>query len=180
MNSRSDLEEERRLFYVAITRAQKSLTMSYASSRYRWGSLVSCEPSRFIEEVDPATVLAVNPKPAKTIVPEQEFSDNWSSFGRQVNTTQRRPVTAKEKTPATAAVPQGFRKLSATQVAKGDFKADDSSLISVGMNVEHEKFGQGKVIDMEGRFPDNKALILFDGYGQKQLLLKFARLKIIN
>jgi DNA helicase II / ATP-dependent DNA helicase PcrA len=180
LNSRSDLEEERRLFYVAITRAQKSLTISYASSRYRWGSLVSCEPSRFIEEVDPATILAVNPKPVKVSAPDQDFSDGWSGFGRQVNTTPKRPLITKEKPPLTASVPQGFRKVSTAQVTKGEFKADDSSLISVGMNVEHEKFGQGKVISLEGRFPDSKASILFDGYGQKQLLLKFARLKIIN
>ncbi|MEP7264410.1 MAG: UvrD-helicase domain-containing protein [Bacteroidota bacterium] len=175
LNSRSDLEEERRLFYVAITRAEKSLTMSYAASRYRWGNLVTCEPSRFLEEVDPATVEAILPK-----VKDKELVENWNNYGNQNYQSNRTSKPApKEKLPV-AAVPQGFRKTTVAQVTKSDFKADDSSLIEVGMNVEHEKFGSGKVISMEGKFPDSKALILFDGFGQKQLLLKFAKLKIVS
>lgn len=177
LNSRTDLEEERRLFYVAITRAEKSLTMSYSASRYRWGNLTSSEPSRFLEEIDPATVEAILPK-AK----DKEVVENWNSFGNQNYQSNRtsRPSTASPAQKTPVAVPQGFRKAAVAQVTKSDFKADDSSLIQVGMNVEHEKFGSGKVISMEGKFPDSKALILFDGFGQKQLLLKFAKLKITS
>jgi DNA helicase II / ATP-dependent DNA helicase PcrA len=176
LNSRTDLEEERRLFYVAITRAEKALTLSYSSSRYRWGNLINSEPSRFLEEVDPATLETVAPKLRQR---DPELVDDWDGFGRSSPGIQR--TSARPKPAAAQAVPpQGFRKASSAQVPKGDFKADDSSLITAGMIVQHEKFGNGKVISMEGRFPDSKALILFDGYGQKQLLLKFARLKIVE
>ncbi|HQK98843.1 MAG TPA: hypothetical protein PLH61_12560, partial [Bacteroidia bacterium] len=77
-----------------------------------------------------------------------------------------------------------FKKVGQAQpkpfTPAADFKADDPSLIVVGMQVEHQRFGNGKVISIEGRFPDNKAIILFDNDGQKQLLLKFAKLKIVN
>lgn len=176
LNSRTDLEEERRLFYVAITRAEKGLTLSYSASRYRWGNLVNNEPSRFLEEIDPATLEAVVLKGQK---PATDNEDTRSSYSRNTTFT-RKPVLPTSKPAAPASVPQGFRKVGSAQVTKTDFKADDASLIVAGMNVEHEKFGTGKVISMEGRFPDSKALILFDGFGQKQLLLKFARLRILN
>jgi DNA helicase-2/ATP-dependent DNA helicase PcrA len=174
LNSRSDLEEERRLFYVAITRAGKALTLSYASSRYRWGNLITSEPSRFLEEVDPATLEAVVPKGWNQDAGQDEVR---TGFGRTQTTKRPLPATPKATAPS---VPQGFRKVSGAQTVRTDFKADDASTIITGMNVEHEKFGVGKVISMEGKFPDSKALILFDGFGQKQLLLKFARLRILS
>lgn len=174
LNSRSDLEEERRLFYVAITRAEKSLTLSYSASRYRWGNLISSEPSRFLEEIDPATLEAIAPKSRNQEFESDEVRPSLARLSvakRQVQVTQK---------PSSTTVPQGFKKASSAQALKTDFKADDSALIETGMDVAHEKFGTGKVISIEGKFPDSKALILFEGFGQKQLLLKFARLRILK
>ena len=176
LNSRSELEEERRLFYVAITRAEKKVTLSYSSSRYKWGNLMSCEPSRFLEEIDPKCIENVVSKRVES--EDMKEIDGW---GRSRQTSFRNSGN-KGTVPKNISVPQGFRKTSVAQPrqSNSDFKADDSSLIDIGMEVEHEKFGMGKVISMEGQFPNNKALILFDGHGQKQLLLKFAKLRIIN
>ncbi len=175
LNSRSDLEEERRLFYVAITRAEKKLTLSYASSRYKWGNLLSCEPSRFLDEIDPKCIEVITPKHTANAGGDDT---DWSrsrrnSFVSGINNVANAPAKT---------APSGFRKTSVAQPKQSnpDFKADDASLINIGSQVEHEKFGFGKVISLEGRFPDNKALILFDGHGQKQLLLKFARLRIVD
>ena len=176
LNSRTDLEEERRLFYVAITRAERKLTLSYSSSRYKWGNLMSCEPSRFLDEVDPKCIEVVTPK--QTALAGNDDNSSWSrsrrsSFSPSLNKTTVAPAKS---------APSGFRKTTVAQPRQlnPDFKADDASLINIGNQVEHEKFGFGKVISMEGKFPDNKALILFDGHGQKQLLLKFARLRIVD
>ena len=178
LNSRVDLEEERRLFYVALTRAEKKISLSYSSSRYKWGNLLSCEPSRFLDEIDSKCieVSALKHVSAET----NEEKNNWSGNHKKPFNLATNKSTVSTSKPTTA--PAGFRKATTAQPKQSNslFVADDSSLINVGMAVEHQKFGQGKVISMEGRFPDSKALILFEGFGQKQLLLKFAKLKIIG
>lgn len=196
LNSRSDLEEERRLFYVAITRAEEKLTLSYAATRYRWGNLVMSEPSRFLEEIDPETMEA--PVQPKTPVFDDEPSSWGSTFGNsggygngkptfyKGNKPQGKPTPATPKPSSTPVKPPaGFKHVSRAQspsapAAQDDFIADDPSRITVGTMVEHQRFGKGNVISLEGRAPDLKAIILFDGQGQKQLLLKFAKLKIIG
>jgi DNA helicase-2/ATP-dependent DNA helicase PcrA len=192
LNSRSDLEEERRLFYVAITRAEEKLTLSYAATRYRWGNLVMSEPSRFLEEVDPETLEA--PAIPKAPVFDDEPGSGWSNFGRSQrgngsypqgknfrSGTRSQPPAPAGNTPKP---PPGFKPLSRTPLAAAGnnepFEAADPSKINIGMNVEHQRFGRGQVISMEGRPPELKAIILFDGHGQKQLLLKFAKLKIVE
>ena len=114
------------------------------------------------------------------VLETNEEKNNWSGHRRNSTNLAGNKSAAITSKPPTA--PVGFRKASSVQPKQSNslFVADDSSLINVGMIVEHEKFGQGKVISMEGRFPDSKALILFEGFGQKQLLLKFAKLKIIG
>jgi len=179
LHARADLEEERRLFYVAITRAEKKLTLAYASSRYRWGNLISSEPSRFINEIHPDYLEQVVATPAKHYTDETE---NWNNFGRP----QRPHYTNTTRAAAPSAPPPGFKKLQqirnapAPAPANPDFKAVDSSQIAVGMEVEHERFGTGKVMSLEGASPDCKATIFFPSSGNKQLLLKFAKLKIIG
>jgi DNA helicase-2/ATP-dependent DNA helicase PcrA len=196
VNSRTELEEERRLFYVAITRAEEKLTLSFAATRYRWGNLVSSEPSRFLQEVDPdcfETPLKSNDKHYEE---DDDVRGGWSNENgqpRKFNPSPRigagtKPGFIKTTKPAAAtstngaAVPLGFKKVNQArpQQETADFQADDSSLITMGMDVEHQRFGFGKVISIEGRSPENKALILFEGHGQKQLLLKFAKLRIVR
>jgi DNA helicase-2/ATP-dependent DNA helicase PcrA len=198
ISSRSELEEERRLFYVAITRAETKLTFSFAASRYRWGNLVMSEPSRFLEEVDADCLEIIAPKitPANTFN-DDDLRDSWSNHGTPTKySSSNKPIykpgnkpsypskTAKPTIQPQAPAPAGFKKVGqAAPKPMGvttDFQADDPAQILAGMSVEHQRFGIGNVISLEGRFPDSKATILFDDHGQKQLLLKFAKLKIVK
>lgn len=175
-NSRADLEEERRLFYVAMTRAEKKLTITYAVSRYRWGNLMGCEPSRFIEEIHPDYLDIITPKPAG----EKETS--WGEFFDDDETKNRFLQKRKAGFQKNNLVPLRTIQKARPAVKTGndDFIADDPSQIVVGMEVQHQKFGIGKVIHMEGSFPDNKATVFFPAEGNKQLLLKYAKLKIVK
>jgi DNA helicase-2/ATP-dependent DNA helicase PcrA len=190
LNSREELEEERRLFYVAITRAERFLTITYATSRYRWGKIDFSEPSRFLEEID-QNLLELPPEPQRGAF--MNFEDERLGFGgftsRQNSPSTFKPREKTEtgfatKTTSSSATP-GFQpkpKLTsaAQAISKPGFEVDDLSKLSEGMSVEHEKFGKGKVIHVDGRPGEKKATVLFEVAGQKQLLLKFARLKIIN
>jgi len=168
LNSRSDLEEERRLFYVALTRAEKKITLSFSLTRYRWGNLINCEPSRFIEEIEQKYLEAPS-------APQHD----------QERTTQRDPGFTKFKSkqpqannPAHPILKKNLVKVSTAR--NTNFDPESLKDLQVGMQVEHEKFGTGQVTNMEGIYPNNKATVVFDKAGQKQLLLKFARLKILN
>lgn len=169
LSSRADLEEERRLFYVAITRAEKKLTLCYATSRYRWGTLTSCEPSRFIEEIDPA-YLDIDFK-----VPQKSNSGNL--FNEERSAWQQKETYSK---PKPASLPKTRSILPKAHVPSEGFAPSDTSNLQVGMEVEHERFGFGKVLQLEGNKPDIKATIFFKELGQKQLLLKFAKLRIVT
>ncbi len=178
LHARADLEEERRLFYVAITRAEKKLTLTYAASRYRWGTPVSCDRSRFIAEIKPEYLDQVLSKPSRHF---EEETENWNYFGRpQRNTGQ------EERSKSKSSAPAGFKQLKQIKNApvatspNPDFKAVNPGDIVAGMEIEHERFGAGKVIRIEGNFPDSKATIVFNAAGQKQLLLKYAKLKILG
>ncbi len=166
VNSREDLEEERRLFYVAITRAEKMLTLSYANSRFRWGNLVNNEPSRFIEELDMKHIEETGVRKPNFDFVFNGGEERWTS----------------DATPKTGGIfskqPANLKKVASQEVK--NFTGDDTSDIQVGMDVEHQRFGIGKVLMLEGNGADRKALIFFQGIGQKQLLLKFAKLKILS
>lgn len=182
INSREELEEERRLFYVALTRAEKRATLSYALTRYKWGQLQQCEPSRFIEEID-EQFLELPPAEKPRAQPKAfDFQNERSSFfGKDAPVRRAYQPREKPNEPSTpVAPPAGFRKLnntSAAQVSSGEYS--QASQIVVGAEVIHEKFGKGKVIQVEGDAPDQKATIFFPSAGQKQLLLKFAKLKVV-
>ncbi|RCH53996.1 ATP-dependent DNA helicase [Mucilaginibacter hurinus] len=174
LNSRSDLEEERRLFYVAITRAEYKLTISYATSRFKFGTLISCEPSRFLDEIDAKYLeLDFTARPAPS---------GGSSFNDERNAWSR-PSTGGGDSfsrPKPASPVKTTSVLAKAHVPSPDFKPSDTSNLQVGMEVEHERFGFGKVISLEGNKPDIKATIFFKEIGQKQLLLKFAKLYILH
>jgi DNA helicase-2/ATP-dependent DNA helicase PcrA len=174
LNSRQDLEEERRLFYVALTRAEKRATVTYAATRYRWGNLTTCEPSRFIEEIDPKFIEAANS------AARGEYDVlNEPGFG-----FKKRPSTGSATTPSdpSVAIPKKKNLVKASTAASAPPLQDNSHLktLQVGNTVKHERFGTGKVVQLEGNFPNTKATVVFDSAGQKQLLLMFAKLEIVG
>jgi len=171
LNSRSDLEEERRLFYVAVTRAQNTLTLSYAENRYRWGTPSMCEPSRFISEI-PEEYIDLPRKPA---APPKSFSGNfnWSASLAGISLPPKKP-----------SIPGNYRKITepaANSESGGSIPVpSDIEDIQTGMEVMHDRFGKGKVVGIEGIGPNKKATVFFPAIGQKQLLLRFARLRIVE
>jgi DNA helicase-2/ATP-dependent DNA helicase PcrA len=158
LNSRADLEEERRLFYVAITRAEKHLTLSFANSRYRFGILKNCEPSRFLNEID-SNFLNIPTK----MMTSTGFEDRSQAIIKK--TTPIKPLAPKSPAPG-------------KYVPPADFKPSDTSALSSGMKVEHPKFGYGKVKQVQQNGMDRKAVIEFDEVGEKTLILSFAKLRI--
>ncbi len=157
LESREDLEEERRLFYVAITRAKSNLTISYALQRYRFGQLILCEPSRFIEEIDPKYIQNMRVKDSAWS--NQEASRASGSFARNLIRKPQHRVPNKVRT-------------------SPDFKPSDPKLLQEGMRVEHSKFGLGTVQRIEKFGNDRSAMIEFDNFGTKTLILSFAKLMI--
>ena len=183
IGSRTDLEEERRLFYVALTRAEKRVTISYAESRYRWGQLTLAEPSRFIDEIDEVFVE----RPARSNWNRLAEEPGKSSF--KAKFTPKQEVKGSKTPPPAAPAPKyvspgpGFKKLSqqpSPAPAPNAQDADDFDLIQPGMSVFHATFGQGKVMNVEGSGPNKKASVQFEVVGIKQLLLRFAKLKIVG
>jgi DNA helicase-2/ATP-dependent DNA helicase PcrA len=195
-STREELEEERRLFYVALTRAMKQATLSYAGSRYRWGVPVNGVPSRFLREIDPEYLEQLpgsdagigDPEPFRNRLSEpknfrsagKRWSADWNGGAGSAEKSRGKSTVPKHQIP-----PAGLKSKTRVDKARpplpsADFKADDPSEIQAGMEVEHPRFGTGKVLNLEGPGTNRKATVFFQGHGQKQLLLKFARLKIIR
>ncbi len=213
VQTRADLEEERRLFYVALTRAEKRSTLSYAMSRYKWGNLTASEPSRFIEEIDPKylELPAQNERGAFSSGHyERPGTPPWARQGRNVDRpaderSSSKPVYGRERSapgvakgsaasspspvqrrpesaPKPVAKPGNLKRISAQGTpleATGSLGGATPSLVE-GMTVEHERFGKGKVLKVEGNAPDLKATVFFPTIGQKQLLLRFAKLTVVE
>ena len=161
LNSRTDLEEERRLFYVALTRAEKKIYLSYVLSRYRWGKPVDSEKSRFIDEINDEFIENNIIQNSTT----RDFSNDvqYNKIGLRYKKPKKRP-------------PSNFIKIKSSSVKSNLF---DSKLV-VGNIVMHERFGKGRVISIEGSGGDKKAEIKFEKNGIKKLLLRFSKLEIIS
>ena len=161
LNSRTDLEEERRLFYVALTRAEKKIYLSYVLSRYRWGKPVDSEKSRFIDEINDEFIENNIIQNSTT----RDFSNDvqYNNIGLRYKKLKKRP-------------PSNFIKIKSSSVKSNLF---DSKLV-VGNIVMHERFGKGRVISIEGSGGDKKAEIKFEKNGIKKLLLRFSKLEIIS
>lgn len=181
LNSRTELEEERRLFYVAVTRAEKHCFLSYANTRYRFGNLIYCEASRFIEEIDEKFL-------------EYDVVSGTKNFDDTVFEKMRNSffdLPSKElpsKGSAFKEVKKGInftppKKLISVNTRLGSVntgKPIDLTLnrdLKVGDVIMHEKFGRGSVQGIEGNWPETKAIIQFEKFGQKSLLLKYAKLQ---
>jgi len=174
MNTRAELEEERRLFYVALTRAEERAFLSYTLSRYRWGKLIDAEPSRFIDEIDSQYLDRIEPKESYQFKPLMETS----IFGDEKRPPKKiNPLLPKEKT-ITSPTPSQLKKLRKMEQNTAVQFSQEELVLSVGMEVEHARFGRGIVESIEGAGSDKKAAIAFKGFGVKNLLLRFAKLKI--
>lgn len=160
MDNPRDLEEERRLFYVAVTRAEVNCAVSFAKSRYRYGKPVFCKPSRFLKDIDAEHY--------DSPLAEHTFGGTPSSLPSSF-TNRRKSVAAVSTTPFAQ------RSKSVAKPLSDDFKADPIEAISEGSRVEHIRFGQGMVSAIQG----DKAVVDFESAGRKTLLLKFARLKVL-
>ena len=161
VSSRDDLEEERRLFYVAITRAEKKLTITHAATRFKYGNLEYCEPSRFLEELPQNLLTYVGYNSNK-------WDENQNKFDRKFEQN----ASVKIKLPSNTE--------QYTHQPSSDFAIAFPEELTEGMEVEHQKFGFGKIISLEGNNDAKMATINFDKAGQKKILLKFAKLSIVK
>jgi len=175
----SELEEERRLFYVAITRAEKNLFISYAGKRYKWGNLTNTSPSRFLRDIEDKFIDYQVVKPSK---------DKFAGFNKdkkQLADDNKDKYTSfkKAKTINHDFVEKRFKKITKKETNIINIKKPllkHTNNIEIGSIVKHDRFGQGEVVSLEGEFPNIKAMIDFEKAGKKQLLLKFAKLQFIK
>jgi DNA helicase-2/ATP-dependent DNA helicase PcrA len=172
----SELEEERRLFYVALTRSKHQAFLSFAQQRLKWGKTEFCHPSRFIGEIDPQYLDIQNSRFFHHHV-NSDLSNTTGGFGK--NPTWQNERSAFSPPKASSSLGPNYRKNEDSTNAE-PFNADDPGLLRIGMFVEHQRFGRGKIVDIEGVMPEKKAKVFFANAGEKQLLLKFAKLKIVE
>ncbi len=180
MNTRSELEEERRLFYVALTRAEQQAYLTYTQNRYRWGKLIDAEPSRFLEEIDEQYVENLTPTDNyrfKPLISADIFGEVDKSRLRQQKPSNGTPPAAGRPSP------DQLRKLRKIRPDLGEPSLrtqDDIPELSIGMVVNHTRFGKGEVIKLEGAGNDKKAEIRFERGDVKKLLLRFAKLEVLT
>ncbi len=179
MNTRSELEEERRLFYVALTRAEKVAYLTYAQTRYRWGKLIDSEPSRFLEEIDDQFLNYLTPKvpePSINRFVDKSLFDDAPKGIRFQKPIQRKKTERDVLKKKEINIPKNLKKISKETSYSNLFDSE----VTIGNIVEHNRFGRGKVLSLEGKGPNKKAEIQFGTVGKKKLLLQFAKLKVIG
>ncbi|MCK9322289.1 MAG: ATP-binding domain-containing protein, partial [Bacteroidales bacterium] len=157
IGSQVEMEEERRLFYVAMTRAKKELALSCAQMRFRNGSIAYNEESRFLADID-----------------KDYFNENYNNLKEKT----------KLKTPSFSnsdfvSVNRNLKKIDTLPKPIGGTPVSDMNAFKEGMDVYHDKFGRGKILTLEGKGDDTKAEVEFNGFGIKKLVLRFAKLKLM-
>ena len=177
INTREELEEERRLFYVAVTRAKDRLWLTYANSRYRFGNLVQNEPSRFLDEMpEPFLDRTYAGGGARN---SNNVSSMGSAFQRMHRgfepAPQRKTESSKPSYLPVAAKPQTI-----AHIPSADFAASDTSGLQPRQKVEHQKFGFGEVVKMEGSAHNPVATVKFENNGEKKIMLNYAKLRILE
>lgn len=184
LNTRSELEEERRLFYVALTRAEHQAYLTYAQSRYRWGKLTDSEPSRFIEEIKPDYLEYINPSENsgyryKPMMDIDIFGDVDKSKLRLAKPVTGTPPKRYGEEPVSSSTIRKLKPVASNAPSNSGANLFDNKL-TAGNIVMHERFGKGEVINLEGIGADKKAEIRFEVGGIKKLLLRFAKLDVIG
>ena len=193
INTREELEEERRLFYVVITRAKQRLWITYANTRYRFGSLVQNEPSRFIEEIPEEYMdrsFAGGGARNQSSGSAMGFGNTSASFDRmnsgggfgntaaQAEKKYGPPPNKKETKPAYVPLKPYMKTIEHNP--SPDFAASDTSALQVGQKVEHQKFGFGEVVGLEGSAHNPIATVKFQYNGEKKIMLNYAKLRIVQ
>ena len=201
MASESDIEEERRLFYVAMTRAKKVLQLSFAQTRLRNGKHESNSPSRFVREVDSQYIA--NPLSAMLDDEDEKPVRGFGGWGkpsaaktgyaygqssrpqverRAPQMQQRRPEPARRPEHQSSAAPVPVRRPQAVpkRVPDVDFEPTPILQLRAGQRVEHNRFGYGKIMEISGNVTDLKAKIAFDEHGEKILILKYAKIRVVD
>ena len=196
--SETEIEEERRLFYVAMTRAKKAVQFSFASTRMRNGKHESNSPSRFIREVDPKYIS--NPLTADAMDDDASDKPAFSGWGRPSGTrtrfggsgysygssgpvrTERRQVSVQKPEPMRRSAPTVVHRPQAVpkRVADAEFEPTPILQLKVGQRIEHNRFGFGVIMEITGELTDLKAKIAFDEHGDKILLLKYAKIRVVS
>ncbi len=177
-STREELEEERRLFYVALTRAEKQAYFTYAITRFQWGKITDCEPSRFISEVDARFIEFINPTAERKVINRSGlksdiFDDTPATPKSFKKIEPKKPLNLKKESPMPA--PKRLNPIAKAQI--NNPAGGSTQNIEVGDRVRHDRFGTGEVLLLDGTDPQNiKAKILFEGNDEKNLLLKFAKL----
>ena len=177
-STREELEEERRLFYVALTRAEKQAYFTYAITRFQWGKITDCEPSRFISEVDARFIEFINPTAERKVINRSGlksdiFDDTPPTPKSFKKIEPKKPLNLKKESPMPA--PKRLNPIAKAQI--NNPAGGSTQNIEVGDRVRHDRFGIGEVLLLDGTDPQNiKAKILFEGNDEKNLLLKFAKL----
>lgn len=197
INTREELEEERRLFYVVITRAKKKLWITYANSRYRFGNLVQNEPSRFIDEVPEQymdrSFAGGGARNQTGWGSGSAFDRMRGGFGggsdsyndvreadRRYGPPKKTASPSSSSSSPTYLTPKATAPKVVEHVPSADFKASDTSNLQVGQKVEHQKFGFGEVVKMEGAAHNPIATVKFDQNGEKKIMLNYAKLRILE
>jgi DNA helicase II / ATP-dependent DNA helicase PcrA len=184
IGSREELEEERRLFYVALTRAMKLATITYAETRFRYGNFTFCEPSRFIDELDTEhTNYLAGPGMKK--VQSQHVDDFGNGLARfkklgHANQSNNKPDNISSQQRINQPPPLQTNNNPSPEAGQTDFLILTPDVLHINATVQHQRFGVGTVIGLEGGGQNAKATVLFNSFGKKQLLLKFARLKLLS
>ena len=173
-STREELEEERRLFYVALTRAEKQVFFSYAISRFQWGKITDAEPSRFLSEIDAEYLEFVNPVVEKKVFNRSGLtSDIFGDFSEPKFVKKEPKKTFNS--PESTIQPKNLKPVASARIINPS--GGSSQDIEVGDNVRHDRFGVGEVIFLDGTDPENiKAKVKFATEGEKNLILKFAKL----
>ncbi len=198
--SESDIEEERRLFYVAMTRAKKAVAFSFAQTRTRNGKHESNSPSRFVKEVDPQYIInpLTSPFGSDDDEPRQSFGGGWSRFGGTSSKSgysygqssrpqvERKPASVQRPSaaarPSMSSAPQPVRRPQVVpkRVSDADFEPTPILQLKAGQRIEHNRFGYGKILEITGNVTDLKAKIAFDDHGEKILILKYAKIRVAD
>lgn len=193
MASSSDVEEERRLFYVAMTRAEKAVAFSFAQTRTRNGKHEANSPSRFIREVDSqyiANPLSSAFSEDDDDEPRQAFggwgrpsgSRNEYAYGRSSRPQVEKRETVRRPEPPVRTAPVPVRRPQAVpkRVPDTEFEPTPIMQLRAGQRIEHNRFGFGKIVEITGNVTDLKAKISFDEHGEKILILKYAKIRVVD
>jgi len=175
INTREELEEERRLFYVAVTRAKSRLWLTYANNRYRFGNLTQNEPSRFIDELPPERL---DKSFAGGNARINQNNNYWNAFDRPKYPSGNQKRETKSEKPAYL-VSTPVIKIK-EHIPSPDFAPSDTSHLQTGQKIEHLKFGFGEVLKMEGAAHNPIATVKFEHNGEKKIMLNYAKLRIVE